>query len=57
MNKFICAGTIVVNKNTNKLGTVVLVDKERRIAVMRRGTGFWTDNTKNLKVVSYKEVL
>lgn len=55
MNKFVCAGTYVINKS-EKTGKVVSIDRKTGIVVVRNIKGFWTDHIRNLEVTSYKEV-
>ena len=54
MNKFICVGTSVTDGNKN--GVVISIDTRTKVAVMCGYSRVWTDNIRNLEVVSYREV-
>ena len=53
MNKVICAGAYVVDCN-NRKGSVIVLNKKNNVAFIRGKRGFWTDDIRNLKVLSYK---
>lgn len=55
MNKYVCAGTYVINKS-KKTGKVISVDRKSGVVVVQNTKGIWTDHTRNLKVTSYMEV-
>lgn len=52
---YICENTVVQLVN-GKMGTVIGVDSALKIATIKIGRTFHTASTKNLVVVSYKEV-
>lgn len=56
MNKFMCAGTYVINKLSNKGGKVIAVDKKNGIVIVKSLQNYWSDYTKNLEVISYAGV-
>lgn len=56
MNKFMCPGTYVTSKLTNKSGKVVIVDRKTQTAIVKNEGSYWSERTKNLEVTSYKEV-
>ena len=57
MNKFMCPGTRVVNKVTQKDGKVITIDRKSGTAVIESKSGVWTERVQNLEVISYKEVM
>lgn len=57
MNKFICEGTIVRNKNdARNQGTVLSIDRDTGTVIVKQGYYYWSDRIKNVEVLSYKEV-
>ena len=56
MAKYICAGTIVHDTKSNKIGEVVATNPGMKFAVVQGRQSFWTQKFCNLKVNSYKEV-
>lgn len=56
MNKFMCPGTYVTSKLTNKSGKVITIDRKSGVVIVKDARSYWSENTKNLEVTSYKEV-
>lgn len=56
MNKFICAGSIVMDNERNKTGRVIVVDPVSKFAVIRGNNSYWTQWFRYLEVTSYREV-
>lgn len=53
---YICAGLIVRDTNTDKIGKVIVTDPVSKFAVVRDEHSYWTQWFRNLEVASYKEV-
>ncbi len=54
MTPYICKGAIVKSYG-GKEGKVISVDHGAKIAVVNSGSRTYTEDFKNLKVISYKE--
>jgi hypothetical protein len=57
MAAFICEGTYVKSKNTECIGKVLKIDKEKMIAIICSGNVYFPAKISDLIVLSYEGVM